>query len=598
MRKILLGAIMLLGSFAAGAQCYGSFTATANPTGNNLLNVDFTNTSAYSLPFTGQKNVVYGYYGDGGTFNNTSGTTIPSHIYAAPGVYTVSIVIISKDSVTNTIVCKDSVSIQDTVAYTPCGSQIFMTGFGATKTFSSFIPAGSSGVSYAWTFGDGGTSTSANPSHTYATAGPYLVTLTTTKGGCSYTNTKYIYVSIPPPALNCGTLFANYTSSVSGNVASFTNTSSTIASSQYYAVANWDYGDGASATGVNTPPHTYTAPGVYLVKLKMQWRDSFNTTSCRDSITKMVTITTIPTPANLIAGNVIYDTTYGTNFFSIYLIKYDSASNALAIIDSQLTASTSVPYYAFANYPSGNYQVRAEVWIGSTNGAGIIPTYLDSNSYWAGARNIIHNGGGSVGNNIYMHSGKVVGTDVGFIGGQIILDANTKVKNQLVYLRDRDMKIIGMTYTDTAGKYLFANLPMGYYSIYPELLNYTTVPVTPILLNANHPSFSDINFTKDVALRVISPNKLGITPGVQQNCAVVIAPNPAQHSISIVWNSKNTVNGGFVITTISGREVLRTQSIQGNAGEIKIDVSSLARGLYFVHGTGSVAGITTKLLLQ
>ena len=32
-------------------------------------------------------------------------------------------------------------------------------------------------TSYAWAFGDGGTSTAANPSHTYAAAGTYTVTL-------------------------------------------------------------------------------------------------------------------------------------------------------------------------------------------------------------------------------------------------------------------------------------------------------------------------------------------------------------------------------------------------------------------------------------
>ena len=35
-------------------------------------------------------------------------------------------------------------------------------------------------IRYAWTFGDTGTSTSANPSRTYAAPGTYTVTLTAT----------------------------------------------------------------------------------------------------------------------------------------------------------------------------------------------------------------------------------------------------------------------------------------------------------------------------------------------------------------------------------------------------------------------------------
>jgi PKD repeat protein len=43
--------------------------------------------------------------------------------------------------------------------------------------------------SYSWNFGDGNTSTSANPSHTYATGGDFTVVLTATNGDCSNTFT-------------------------------------------------------------------------------------------------------------------------------------------------------------------------------------------------------------------------------------------------------------------------------------------------------------------------------------------------------------------------------------------------------------------------
>lgn len=50
-----------------------------------------------------------------------------------------------------------------------------------------FSSAGSGGVSYRWEFGDGGTSTEANPTHTYAAPGSYTATLTVTyaDGGTS-----------------------------------------------------------------------------------------------------------------------------------------------------------------------------------------------------------------------------------------------------------------------------------------------------------------------------------------------------------------------------------------------------------------------------
>jgi PKD repeat protein len=54
-------------------------------------------------------------------------------------------------------------------------------------------------ASWSWTFGDGGTSSSQNPSHTYNAAGTYTVSLTATNayGSDSETKTNYITVSEP-----------------------------------------------------------------------------------------------------------------------------------------------------------------------------------------------------------------------------------------------------------------------------------------------------------------------------------------------------------------------------------------------------------------
>ncbi len=55
-------------------------------------------------------------------------------------------------------------------------------------------------TSYAWTFGDGGTSTAASPSHVYAAAGTYTVALTVTGPGGSNTQTRTNYVTVSAPA--------------------------------------------------------------------------------------------------------------------------------------------------------------------------------------------------------------------------------------------------------------------------------------------------------------------------------------------------------------------------------------------------------------
>ena len=69
------------------------------------------------------------------------------------------------------------------------------TGLGCTFTDSSSDSDGTI-ASYSWTFGDGGTSTAASPSHTYASGGTYNVTLQVTdNGGATNSVTHQVTVS-------------------------------------------------------------------------------------------------------------------------------------------------------------------------------------------------------------------------------------------------------------------------------------------------------------------------------------------------------------------------------------------------------------------
>ncbi|MEO7934940.1 MAG: pre-peptidase C-terminal domain-containing protein [Dokdonella sp.] len=67
-------------------------------------------------------------------------------------------------------------------------------------------------ASRSWNFGDGGSSTSTNPSHAYATAGTYSVTLTVTdNGGATNATTKSVTVSAPSGCTPSGTVLCNGT---------------------------------------------------------------------------------------------------------------------------------------------------------------------------------------------------------------------------------------------------------------------------------------------------------------------------------------------------------------------------------------------------
>ncbi len=118
-------------------------------------------------------------------------------------------------------------------------------------------------TSWAWTFGDGGTSTLKSPSHQYTTAGTYTVTLKATNaaGNNTLTRTNYIKVNAPATA-PVANFTASPTSGTNPLTVTFTDTSTNSPTSWA-----WTFGDGGTST-LKSPSHQYTTAGTYTVTLK------------------------------------------------------------------------------------------------------------------------------------------------------------------------------------------------------------------------------------------------------------------------------------------------------------------------------------------
>lgn len=106
-----------------------------------------------------------------------------------------------------------------------------VANFSANSTSSCTIPftvqfanTSTGGGSYSWNFGDGGTSTSINPSHTYSSFGNYTVVLINNGGTCgSNTNTQTNLISLQPSTApiatnqsGCGATSFNLTATGNG----------------------------------------------------------------------------------------------------------------------------------------------------------------------------------------------------------------------------------------------------------------------------------------------------------------------------------------------------------------------------------------------
>lgn len=586
MKKTLFTLIMLMAAFGAFAQCSASFTYTFAPTGNNLLNYNFTNTSTWTYG----PGYVPSYslnYGDGNTQNNFYGTA--SHNYSAAGTYTVTLTQTIYDSLNQTNVCTSTSSQVITAAATACATAMSYTVTAVNNNSEDIActatnPAGTPGMTYSWTFGDGGTGTGANPTHTYTSNGTFNIILIATGGGCTYTNTTTITVN---GIFDCNSATTSFTSSVTNATAYFTP-SYTLPNNGQNVSLNWDYGDGN--TGYYAY-HTYTATGTYTVNLTTEWIDSLNGGNmvlCTKTASGTVTITNIPPPpANKISGYIGFAAGNPANTScKVWLIKYDSLTNILSAVDSTTSSLDSISYYEFNNEPYGNYRVKAALINNNTPGtSGWVPTYSYTSLYWSGANAFYYFGGTSSGHNITMQYG-IVPSGSGFIAGNVLYGANKKTQGgapetgMMIYLRNASNNVITYTYTDANGNFSFSNVANGTYSVYPEAMNYATTPITNISVNG---TVNNIDFYKHTMSMTITPNTEGVNNVVNVN-SVAVFPNPTSGNITLHWNTVKSENAQISVADITGRKVFSAPvNMSAGSADAKLNLSQLPEGVYIMN---------------
>jgi len=152
---------------------------------------------------------------------------------------------------------------------------------GSAVSFSSSGSKDSDGTiaSYRWTFGDGGTSSSANPSHTYNFAGTYSVKLTVTDNdGAKDTDTAQAFITAPadPPAAvnNPPVARANGPYSGSSGASVYFSSGGSYDPDGSIVSYYWTFGDGGASTSAN-PRHTYPVTPYYMVyQVKLRVTDN------------------------------------------------------------------------------------------------------------------------------------------------------------------------------------------------------------------------------------------------------------------------------------------------------------------------------------
>ncbi len=232
--------------------------------------IDFTNTSTIS------SGTITGYQWNFGDSTATSNATNPSHVFTTAGTYNVTLI------ATSDFGCVDSTTYQVVIHPTPVSHFNFDQAAGCGPltinfTDSSYVSMGNV-VSWNWQFGDGGSDTTQNPSHTYYASGVYNVSLTVTSDmGCENTDTIPNAITIYPTPVAAFTPEPRETN-ILNPVIHFDN------QSEGATIYSWNFGDGHHGNDFE-PTHAYGDTGWYHVELFV-----VNQYGCTDSASDNVHI--------------------------------------------------------------------------------------------------------------------------------------------------------------------------------------------------------------------------------------------------------------------------------------------------------------------
>ena len=500
-------------------------------------------------------------FGDG----TSSTLNDPQHTFSSNGTFWVCLTISGPN-------CQDVYC--DSIRSTPMGggcSACFNNSVsGSTVSFTD--QSSGSPTAWNWDFGDGNSSTSQNPTHTYATSGTYTVCLNIwdNLGNCQSSWCDFVTISGTGP---CQAIFIAYPDStpLGGNGWQFLNQST-----GNFNGSLWDFGDGTTSASQNAF-HIYSSPGTYTVCLTVTLAQN-GAILCTSTSCDTIVVTTGGGNLGYRLGGMVFTTNNLADAATVYLITLDSL--LLTAIDSQSTVQGS---YGFMNVPAGSYRVKAALTPNSNVYANFLPTYHASELFWSTA-DVVNLTTDNNGVNINMVAGNNPGGP-GFVGGLVTQGANKTsgvgdpIGGAQVMLLNMNDEPLQYTYSGVNGQFDFQNVAYGTYKVYVERLGIPTDPVI-VIVSATNESINDVDIrVNDSHVFSSIENILELTSVPQ------LHPNPVKEgAVKLSLSLNSPVEISIKLRDVQGRSVM-VKTLKGSAGsqQIELDTEHLNAGMYFLE---------------
>ncbi|GIK70125.1 MAG: hypothetical protein BroJett020_14200 [Bacteroidota bacterium] len=269
----------------------------ADYTANNVCDgatMSFFNTSNI---LSGTIDVYDWQFGDGSSSNLVN----PTHLYAGPGLYTVTLTVTSDSGCTSSITKTIQIYSNPTANFSAPNQCLY----DAVNFFDQSVVGNATITGWNWNFGDNTTSNIQHPSHLYSFYNNYQVQLIVTSSqGCNDTIIKTVVVHPVPTA--------NFTANnvCLGDPTNFVNLS-TIPQGSFSE--QWFFGDGSNTNTFNAT-HNYLQPGNFIPYLVIT-----SDSGCKDTAFLNIEVWAIPEPQFSLNNTCENDTVIFTDLSQIVL---------------------------------------------------------------------------------------------------------------------------------------------------------------------------------------------------------------------------------------------------------------------------------------